>query len=234
MIDDNVQEQVRALRARGLSPKQVARVLGVPPAVAARAIRVIAAEDAANLPDAADRELRACWVSPGWSEGLTVDWQPGWHDTDETVLGHSGIAAVLTARDARRSRLSVCGYLVDVYCLGVKDVFGPKVMNAGECAEFTRRFFGAFDAPPIAASLGLAQNLVYGAVDFARSFGFEPVAEFEDVKGHLGSWDGPSSIGFGLDGKPYYVEGPFDDADRILRQLENAAGRNNFHYFVGV
>ena len=108
------------------------------------------------------------------------------------------------------------------------------LMNAGHCAQFTRQFFGAFDEPPIAAPLELAQNLVYGAVDFARSLGLEPAAEFEDVKDHLGSWSGPSSIGFGLDGKPFYVQGPYDDAGRILHQLERAAGRDQFHYLVGV
>ncbi len=234
MTDEELQVRVSALRAKGLSPKQVARVLGVPPAVAAKAIRVIAAADAATLPDPADRELRHCWVSPGWSTGLTINGHPDWPDVDEPEPGQSGIAAVLIARDAGRSRLSVCGYLVDVYCLGVKNVFGPRVMSAGECADFTRQFFGAFDEPPLAAPLDLAQHLVFGAVDFARTLGLQPVADFEDVKGHLGSWNGPSDIGFGLDGKPYYIEGPYDDANRIMRQLEHSTGRDNFTYLVEV
>ena len=50
MSDDELNEQVRALRTKGLSPKQVARALGIPPAVAARAIQAIAAADAARLP----------------------------------------------------------------------------------------------------------------------------------------------------------------------------------------
>ena len=234
MSDDDLNEQVRALRTKGLSPKQVARALGVPPATAARVIRAIAAADAAKAPVPADREVRQCWVSAGWSTGLTVDGHPEWRDDCEPEPGHSGLVAVLIARDAGRSRLSVCGYLVDVYFLGVKNVVGPLVMNAGQCADFTRKYFGAFDEPPIAAPLDLAQNLVYGAVDFARSLGLEPADEFEDVKDHLGSWSGPSSIGFGLDGKPFYVQGPYDDADRILHQLERTADRDQFHYPVGV
>ncbi len=145
-----------------------------------------------------------------------------------------GLVAVLIAREAGRSRLSVCGYLVDVHCLGVKNVVGPLVMNAGDCAEYTRLFFRAFDEPPIAAPLDLAQNLVYGAVDFARAFGFEPAAGFDDVKAHLGPWNGQSSIGFGRDGEPFYVNGPYDDADSILRQLERTAGRDHYHYLVEV
>jgi len=34
MADDYLNEQVRALRTKGLNPKQVARALGVPPAIA--------------------------------------------------------------------------------------------------------------------------------------------------------------------------------------------------------
>ena len=234
MTDDYLNEQVRALRTKGLSPKQVARALGVPPAIAARAIRAIAAADAARLPEPAERELSQCWVNAGWSRGLTVDGHPEWRDDDEPDAGHSGLVAVLIAREAGRSRLSVCGSLVDVDCLGVKNVVGPLLMNAGQCAQFTRKYFGAFDEPPIAAPLDLAQNLVYGAVDFARSLGLEPADEFEDVKDHLGSWCGPSSIGFGRDGKPFYIEGPYDDANRILHQLERTAGRDHYHYLVGV
>lgn len=234
MDDESLTDQVRALRTRGLSPKQVARALGIQPAVAARAIRAIAATDAARFPDPADRELRQCWVNAGWSAGLTVDGHPEWGDGYEAEKGHVGLVSVLIARDAGRSRLSVCGYLVDVFCLGVKNVIGPLVMDAGQCAEFTRHYFRAFDEPPQEAPLDLAQHLVYGAVDYARSLGFEPAADFEDVKAHLGSWCGPSSIGFGRDGKPFYVEGPYDDADHILRQLERAAGRDHFKYLVGV
>jgi hypothetical protein len=217
-----------------LNPKQVARALGVSPATATRAIRAIAVADASRLPDPADQELRQCWVNSGWSAGLTVNGHPEWRDGDVQGTGSEGLVAVLIARDAGRSRLRVCGYLVDVYCLGVKDVIGPRVMNERHLAEFSRRYFGAFDGPPVAAPLDLAQNLVFGAVDFARSLGFEPAADFEDVKDHLGSWRGPSSIGFGREGKPFYVEGPYDDGKRILRQLERTAGRDRFHYLVSL
>lgn len=234
MTDQDLIEQVRALRSKGLSPKQIARAVGVPPAVATRVIRAVAAADTAALPDPADREVRQCWVNAGWSAGLRVDGHPEWHDGYEPDPSHTGLVAVLVAREAGRSRLSVCGYLVDVYCLGVKNVVGPLVMNAGDCAEYARQFFGAFDEPPMTAPLDLAQNLVHGAVDFAGALGFEPAAGFEDVKAHLGPWNGSSSIGFGRDGQPFYVNGPYDDSARILRQLDRTAGRDQFKYLVEV
>jgi hypothetical protein len=58
--------QVRALRATGRSPKQIARALGVPPAAVAPLVKAIAAADQAG---ASERKLLGCWVSPGWSQG---------------------------------------------------------------------------------------------------------------------------------------------------------------------
>jgi len=232
MDDDYLMGQVRGLREKGLNPKQVARALGIPPATAAGIIRAVAAADAVALPDPAERELRQCWVNSGWSAGLTVDNHPEWRDGDESETGGSGLVSVLIVRDAGRSRLSLCGYLVDVYCLGVKNVVGPLVMTARQSEEYTGQFFGAYPEPPLAASLDLAQDLVFGAVEYARSLGFEPAAEFDDAKGHLGTWCGSSAIRFGRNGRPFFVEGPYDDGNHIIRQLQRSVGRKRFEYMV--
>ena len=55
---------------------------------------------------------------PGWSVGLTIHGRPDWVDPPQPETGAEGLVAVVVARDAGRSRVSVCGYLVDVYCLG--------------------------------------------------------------------------------------------------------------------
>jgi orotate phosphoribosyltransferase-like protein len=73
MDSEDLMGRVRALRATGRSPKQIARALGVPPATVAPLVRAIAAADQA---DAAERKLAGCWVSPGWSQGLTVQGHP--------------------------------------------------------------------------------------------------------------------------------------------------------------
>ena len=168
--------RIRTLRAKGLSPKDIARVLGVPPATAARLVRAIAAEQST---DPAQREVLHCWVNPGWSVGLTIHGRPDWVDPPQPETGAEGLVAVVVARDAGRSRVSVCGYLVDVYCLGVKDTIGPRVMNTDQAAQFTRRFYDAYQAAPVAAPLDLAQSLVHGAVEYARTLGFDPAPDFD-------------------------------------------------------
>lgn len=219
---------VRALRRQGRTPKQIARALHLPPAAVAPLVRAIAAEDQANGPQ---REITGCWVSPGWSDGLTVAGDPGWPDVPADP-GASGLVSVVVARDEGRGRVSACGYLVDVYCLGVKDADGPRVMDARALSAFTRRFFSAHHAPPLEAPAGLARHLVFGAVDYARGLGFEPAPGFGKAAGHLGPWTGPSAIGFGRDGKPFYIQGPYDNAARIMRTLERSTGRDNYHFLV--
>jgi len=219
----------RARRARGYAPKQIARALGVPPATVAPLVRALAAADQA---DAGERKLLGCWVSPGWRQGLTVQGHPEWPDVDTADAGAQGLVSVLVTRQERYGRVGVCGWLVDVWCLGIKDVVGPRVMNERRVAEFTRSYFAAYQTQPLAAPVELARHLVFGAVAYARSLGFEPTPGFQATTGQLGPWAGPSAIGFGRHGKPYFVQGPRDNAAAILETLERSVGRDNFHFLV--
>ncbi len=63
-----------------------------------------------------------------------------------------------------------------------------------------------------------------------RGLGFEPHADFDAAADHLGRWTGPSAITFGRDGKPLYVEGPYDNTSAILKTLERTVGRDSFHF----
>jgi len=229
MGSEDLMGRVRALRARGYAPKQVARALGVPPATVAPLVRAIAAADQAG---AAERKLVGCWVSPGWSEGLTVQGDPEWPDVDAADAGAQGLVSVLVTRQERYGRVRVCGWLVDVWCLGVKDVVGPRVMDERHAADFSGSFFAAYQARPLEAPLELARHLVFGAVEYARSLGFEPTRGFAATTGELGSWAGPSAIRFGRDGKPFFVQGPHDNADAVLETLERSVGRGNFTFLV--
>jgi hypothetical protein len=73
---------------------------------------------------------------------------------------------------------------------------------------------------------------VLGAVEYARRLGFEPARDYPAARGHLGPRNGPSAIGFGRDGKPFYVQGPFDDGQRVMRTLQRTVGEGNFEFLV--
>src|SRR4051812_37881716 len=167
-------ERVRELRERGLTTKEIARAVGLPPARVTHLVRKIAA---AETVDPIQRPVVECWVSPGWSAGLTVTGYPEWPAEPAEEETSSGLVGVLVAREAGRSRVSVCAWLVDVYCLGVKNDLGPKVQYRSSLPKTVHDFFAVFGGRPVAAPLELAQHVVLGAVEYARSLGFEPAAE---------------------------------------------------------
>ena len=229
MTNPEIIERVRELRQRGRTPKEIARTLGLPPAAVAPLIRAIAAAQPAR-----EAPLVGCWVNPGWAAGLTVTGHPDWPGVGATTeSGPSGLVNVLVARD-KGSSVSVCGYLVDVWCLGVKNALGPESVERRKLPEFTDWYFRSYDEPPLAAPIDLVKHLVFGAIGYARELGFEPHPDFAGCVGHLGPWEGSSDLTFGHEGKPMYIQGPYDDATRIVRTLRRSVGDGNFDYLCQV
>lgn len=231
MINDHTIHSVRELRARGLSPKEIARNLGMRPAAVADLVRQLAAERDAADPDG---DVIGCWINADWSTGLQVAGHPEWHDpgTDD---GTGGLASVVVARRRRNRRhVTTCVYLVDVHCLGVKNAMGPDTIDDQALRRLIDHVFSAHHAPPIQAPIELARDLVLGAADYAHGLGFAPHPDFEKAREHLGAWTAPSAITFGRDGKPNYIEGPYDDSKHVLATLHRAVGRNGFHYTIAL
>ena len=78
------------------------------------------------------------------------------------------------------------------------------------------------------------RELVWGGVAYARSLGFEPHPDFERAAVHLGQCVPSGDITFGLHGKPYFMQGEYDHAGRVLRTLERSVGEGNFDFLVSV
>ena len=232
MPDPELMERVRTLRERGHTPKEIARALKLPPATVAPLIRAIAAEQAPATPAPV---IAGCWVSAGWATGLSVHDQPEWPGIDAPGdPGQSGLVTVLVAAERGGSKVSVCGYLVDVYCLGVKNALGPRGVDRRKLPEFVHQYFRTYDEPALAAPVDLARHLVFGAVAYARELGFEPHPDFAAAAGHLEPWAGPSAISFGRDGKPFFMQGPHDDAASVMKTLERSVGQGNFDVMLVV
>ncbi|TVR19781.1 MAG: hypothetical protein EA387_12740 [Nitriliruptor sp.] len=234
MQDEQLLAGVRELRAAGASTNHIARVLGVPRGRIAPLVRELGREE---RPRAAEPPVLGCWVSAGWSAGLTVDAARSWPDGQRSpTVPVSGLVGVLVARGPRSTggEVSACGYLVDTYCLGVKDALPPRRMRERRLPDFVDRFFDGFGTAPVEAPIELARHLVWGAVEYARGLGFEPHPDLRLAAGHLGPLTEPCAIGFGRDGKPYYVQGLSDDPDRVLRTLHRTVGQDNYHFLVGV
>ncbi len=215
------------MRDDGETPKAIARVLGVRPAVIAPLVRQVAAET--QEPEVHEADVVGCWISPGWSRELLIHRRAGWDDVDDRAdAPPGGLALVLVARAGRRDRVSVCGYLVDTFCLGVKNTIGPERMRRRELLSFSRTYFRAFPSPPLPAPIEQAQHLVHGAVAFAAGLGFDPHPDFAAGRGHLGELSEPCAITFGREGRPLYVPGPYDNPIAVMEQLSATVGTDGF------
>ncbi|TQC43292.1 hypothetical protein EEB14_44025 [Rhodococcus sp. WS4] len=223
-------EQVRRRWEQGVPPKVIARALGVRPSVVAPLVRRIAAEAAASR--GLGRVL-GCWVNCGWSVGLGLEGHPEWAELDAPAGEAEGFAQVLVAREGRRGRATLRGYLADVHCLGVKNARDPETMDAGRIPTAVRRYYAAFDRPAVEIPIELGRELILGAAAYARGLGFEPADAFDgDAAAFLGEWDGPGRIEFGRDGQPFYLNGPYDNSAAVIRTLERSVGAGNFHFSV--
>jgi hypothetical protein len=229
MTDEQTIQRIRELRAHGLSPKQIARTLNIRPAIVADLVRKLAAERDAN-----DTERIDCLLNAGWSTGLKINKHPEWHDPGAEESAGGLVTAVVARTRRHRRDATLCVYLLDVYCLGVKNAIGPNTVDEQALRRRIDHLFGGYPAPPVAAPIELVRDLVLGAAEYAQRLGFAPHPDFQQARGHLGAWTGPSAITFGDNGKPNYVSGPYDDADCILSTLRRAVGPKGFNYTIGI
>ncbi len=233
------QEQAIAeLRSRQVAPKQIARQLGLRPAEVSAVIKAQAEQiTAARVASGELNPLFQCLINKNCLPGLLPDRylaQEGAIASLEDVPEDegAGMAVIILSRRAGFNRLEVATYLVDLWCLGVKDVSGPRLMNPSTYKDFADYAYQPFPTGTEEISLEIAQAIILGAVDYAAALGFQPHPEFEQVREHLGPWNGEPALTFGRNGKPYYVSGPYDDPMKILKTLRQSVGEGNFNFIM--
>jgi hypothetical protein len=233
MTSDDLKSRAQALRAAGNTPKQIARTLGITRSKALALIHSGGVNPRPQRSITTEKPLIGCWITRQWSNGLTIDNQPpDWIDDNDLpplVMG-AGLPSVAVVREYSDNEVSVCGYLVDTYCQGVKNAVPPNMIDRRDLAGFLASFFSAYGGRPLPAPIELAQNLVLGAVDYAHTLGFDPHRDFHLAKPHLGQWQPPGQIRFGLNGKPYFQQGPYDNPTRVIRTLNRTVGPGNYGF----
>jgi len=225
-VDESLAEKARTLRQDGMAPKAIARALGVGVADVVAALNDVVPTGGGDDP--------RCWVSAGWSFGLGLGDAPDWarHDRPSVDAERGGLVAVLVARHYEHSsKAQVSGFLLDVWCLGVKDAQPADAMSYTELAEYRQLFFSNFESH-VQVPAVFARDVVFGSVAYSRGLGFEPHDDFESAASVLGESQSPSVIRFGRDGRPFYMDGPHDDPAYVLRTLNRVVGDGNFGYAV--
>jgi hypothetical protein len=145
-----------------------------------------------------------------------------------------GLHQLLITRDVPDGRMMFACYLVDASCLGVKDAFCNVAMR-GEYERDLRDKIGRLGVlEPV--SVEYFHQLLYGAIEYARQFGFEPHRDFglaSNVAEPSDRFEPNPDIEFGLAGRPLYVSGPHDNVQRILAALDRNPGPGNYDFLVG-
>jgi hypothetical protein len=140
-------------------------------------------------------------------------------------LFERGNGVVMLARMAPDGTLVMASFLLDVHCLGIKNVMlapiGPDALDAYVAALGNTSAW-------LPAEPAYARKLVRETAAFARSIGFEPHREFaaaERLFGDVRTETCDARFAFGLDGKPCYAPGPGETAGQIGRRVQQLARR---------
>ncbi|MEX0269614.1 hypothetical protein AB3R30_10755 [Leptolyngbyaceae cyanobacterium UHCC 1019] len=236
------QEQaVLDLRTRNVAPKQIARQLGLRPAEVSALIRAYAEQAATTrLATGELYPLFQCLINQNCLIELLPERQTESAIAPSAELeddADAGLAVIILSRKAGFNRLEVCTYLVDLWCLGVKDVSGPRLLDSSTYKDFMEFAYKPFPAGTEEISLELAQAIVFGGIEYAKTLGFQAHPDFEQVRSQLGkpveTWSGTPVLTFGRHGKPCYINGPYDDPIKTLRTLRETVGEGNFDFILG-
>jgi hypothetical protein len=155
-----------------------------------------------------------------------------------TDLWDQGLGWVVLSRQLPDGGVAVAIFLVDRYCLGVKDAIArisSRYDYDNEILAKMRPRFGSREITP-----ANARRFVESAVEYARSLGFPPHADYHRAKLLFGAIDPTAAteeLEFGKDGKPFFIAGPNDNQARcrqILATLERSCGPGGSHFLMPI
>ncbi len=153
--------------------------------------------------------IAECWI--------TKDWQ------------NAGMCNVIVARRHKNENTTLGIYLVDLYCLGLKDADYEFNVSPADYKRIKQH-----PAEIEACEYVLAHNIIYGAIAFAEDYGFKPHKDFAIAQYILEEDDENvelMELEFGREGQPFYTRGPHDDnakVNMIKSTLMRTAGEGNF------
>ena len=146
------------------------------------------------------------------------------------------VAVLIARRSPNSGKIAVASLLVDLACLGVKSAQvrlhkDVADYNAGLRAHIVRLM------PMVPADFNLAVKIVMSGLGYADKLGFKPDPVFAQAEpllagANLDACPTPVKTG-GPEGKPFFVNGPYDDVDKVIAQLRRAVGDGNFNYLIG-
>jgi hypothetical protein len=144
------------------------------------------------------------------------------------VHGQDGMHSVMAIRQSRSDAVAAV-FLVDSYCLGIKESFLIRSFDLEAFYERTP------ESDSIKVSPEHALKFVEDAVAYGRSIGFEPSGEYAVAKLLFGDTDSAACLEtfvFGKDGKPSYISDKNDSRpkQRLIFDTLSKLGDGNFDF----
>jgi hypothetical protein len=149
------------------------------------------------------------------------------------ALFEIGMGTLVLARGVTRNHLEFSSFLLDTFCLGIKDVMFESA--DGEVFENYMETTSA-DSPMVDVDPAYARKLLRDLAAWSQSIGFAPHRDFAAVERMFGDVSADTSeavFRFGQDGKPVYIPGPTETGPLIQRriaQLREILGDDGFGF----
>ena len=156
-----------------------------------------------------DLPVKECRVTDNWQE--------------------QGMATVLVAREMPSGNLTLASFLVDTFCLGVKDATYYHNLTNYEYDELIDRYNTVQYMQ--SCKYVEAHNLIYGAIAFAEDLGFEPHKDFSLAEYYLQEDDEQVELieyEFGKEGRPVLILDASQNPARYISELDHSVGRGNY------
>lgn len=149
-------------------------------------------------------------------------WISSWDDPKNLVF-----ACLTRRRDD--GDLALLTLLIDLGCLGVKDQHLLAKLSSGDAHERV----GRSPIPVARAEPGVVAAVVRAAADWSAECGFEASLAQRVANAFVqGIEPAPVQVPVGVDGKPFFMPGPYDDAAALLERLSARFGPDGFHFFA--
>jgi len=150
-------------------------------------------------------------------------------------LFETGMGVVIIIRHKSGGRIEAGVFLLDVYCLGVKNAFFNQFHESEFDAFFEKMYDGRLT---IENSGAWGRKLVEGAVAYARNLGFAPHRDYKlgaRVMGGISAKECEDTFTYGSEGKPFFISGPNESDARIqliLKALERKCGPKGSNFLI--
>ena len=170
--------------------------------------------------DTPRRLLRRSRLMPLEGAWVQRDWQ------------QQGEARVLVARAQPSDDLLIANFAVDYLCTGVRlSSYAANVDRDTFWKESLPRLYDG--EPPSTISEAIANEIIWGSVEYADNLGFRPTSSFRETQYILqpdGALPTSGTIEFGFDGRPVYIPYSHDNQLAIIRRLIDEVGPDGFAY----